>query len=135
MPSYQRYANAKPLNKAMMLWFFEKYFRSPSDGKDPLIDLTGAGNVRGIPPTTIITAEIDPLQSEGRRYADKLEAAGVPVTYKNFPGVTHEFIGMGAVLDKAKQAVALAGTELKRSFRTHISLTQPDTSRAGRPGR
>ena len=28
-PSYQENADAKPLNKAMMAWFFEKYLRSP----------------------------------------------------------------------------------------------------------
>jgi acetyl esterase/lipase len=45
------------------------------------------------PPATIITAEIDPLQSDGKRYADRLREAGVPVTFKNVEGVTHEFFG------------------------------------------
>lgn len=126
-PSYQKNANAKPLNRAMMSWFFEKYLRSPADADNPLISLTRAGNLRGLPPATIIAAEIDPLQSEGKRYAEQLQAAGVPVTYQNFSGVTHEFFGMGAVLDKAKQAVALAGNELKQSFAHRASSMQPGT--------
>ena len=44
----------------------------------------------------------------------------VPVTYKHFPGVAHEFFGMGAVLEKANR-LALAGSQLKQSFRTQAT--------------
>lgn len=115
--SYQENASAKPLNKPMMSWFFEKYLREPGDADNPLISLVRADDLKGLPPATIIGAEIDPLRSEGKRYADRLREAGVPVTYKLYDGVTHEFFGMGAVVDKAKQAVALAGQDLKASFR------------------
>lgn len=115
-PSYQENAKAKPLNKPMMAWFFEKYLKNPGEADNPLISLDQAKNLRGLPPATIITDEIDPLRSEGKRYADRLREAGVPVTYKNYEGVTHEFFGMGAVVDKAKQAVALAGMDLTNAF-------------------
>lgn len=115
-PSYQENAKAKPLNKAMMAWFFEKYLKNPGEAENPLISLDRVKNLRGLPPATIITDEIDPLRSEGKRYADRLREAGVPVTYKNYEGVTHEFFGMGAVVDKAKQAVALAGIDLMKAF-------------------
>ena len=61
----------------------------------------------------MITAEIDPLRSEGQTLAEKLKAAGVAVDYRNYDGVTHEFFGTGAVVDKAKQAVAQAGNGLR----------------------
>ena len=57
---------------------------------------------KGRPPATIIAAEIDPLRSEEMAYAEKLKAAGVPVTYQMYKGITHEFFGMGAVIDEAK---------------------------------
>ncbi len=113
--SYQKNANAKPLSKPLMAWFFDKYLRRPADGKDPMISLVQA-NLKGMPPTTIITAEIDPLMSEGRALADKLEADGVPVTYQNYDGVTHEFFGMATVLPEAKQAQQLAASELKKGL-------------------
>jgi acetyl esterase len=62
-----------------------------------------AANLNGLPPTTIITDEIDPLQSEGMMLADKLKAAGVTVNNKNYDGVTHEFFGMGAIVPQAKE--------------------------------
>ncbi|MBX3300575.1 MAG: alpha/beta hydrolase [Nitrospira sp.] len=115
-PSYRENAQAKPLDKPMMAWFFEKYLREPADGKNPWIDLVNAPNVSGLPSATIITADIDPLRSEGKRYADRLFDAGVPVMYRNFEGVTHEFFGMGAVVSEARQAVQLVADGMNWSF-------------------
>ena len=114
-PSYRENAEAKPLNKAMMQWFFEQYLRSPADGKNPLIDLVHA-NVKGLPGTTVIAAQIDPLRSEGKDLADRLKDAGVEVDYKNYEGSTHEFFGMGAVLDDAKAAQQQAAAGLQKGF-------------------
>jgi acetyl esterase/lipase len=115
-PSYQKNANAKPLSKPLMAWFFDKYLRTPADGKNPLISLVTAPNVKGLPAATVITASIDPLMSEGKTYADKLQAAGVPVKYRNFDGATHEFFGMGAVVPQAREAQDFAAGELKAAM-------------------
>lgn len=114
-PSFQEHADAKPLNKAMMEWFGKHELQSPQDKKDPRIDLLNA-NLKGLPSATIITAEIDPLRSGGKSLAEKLEAAGVEVDYKNYEGVTHEFFGMGAVLNEAKDATKLAARNLAKAF-------------------
>ena len=106
-PSYRENANAKPLDQPTMAWFFEKYLNQPRDGKNPWIDLVNAPNLSGLPSATIITAEIDPLRSEAMRYAQRLLDVGIPVTYSNFKGVTHDFFGMGAILGEARQAVRL----------------------------
>lgn len=113
--SYQEWANAKPLNKDMMGWFFDKYARTPDDAKDPRIDLTHA-KLDGLPKTTIVLAEIDPLHDDGMVLADKLKAAKVDVDTKTYEGVTHEFFGMGAVVSDAKDAEKWAAGRLKDSF-------------------
>ena len=115
-PSYQENANAKPLGKAGMQWFFSHYLKNPADGDNPRVSVVRAANFKGLPPTTVITAQIDPLRSEGEAYVKKLQDAGVDVRHQNYDGVAHEFFGMGAVVDKAKQAVQLAATRLKSSF-------------------
>jgi len=66
---------------------------------------------------TIIAAQIDPLVSDGKDYASKLSLAGNPVAYQFYPGVTHEFFGMGAVVDKATAAEQFGGARLAASFR------------------
>ncbi|RYD69369.1 MAG: alpha/beta hydrolase, partial [Sphingobacteriales bacterium] len=91
--SYKMYADAKPLNKAMMTWFTEKYLTTMIEAQNPKMSLVNA-NLKGLPPTTIITAEIDPLHDDGVMLANKLSAAGVKVNSRNYEGVTHEFFGM-----------------------------------------
>ena len=111
-PSYQQHAMAKPLSRAAMSWFFDHYLNTAQERWDPRINLVGA-NLRGLPPVTIINAEVDPLTSEGEMLAMKLRDAGNLVTNRTFKGTTHEFFGMGAVVDAAKHANAMAGSALK----------------------
>ncbi len=113
--SYIKYAAAKPLDKPMMKWFIDQTVSSPAQAADPRIALVRA-DLKGLPATTIIGAEIDPLQSEGKLLADKLKAAGVSVDYKLYNGVTHEFFGMATVVPAAKEAQAYAADALKKAF-------------------
>lgn len=112
-PSYAKNADAKPLNKPMMAWFFKHYAGDPAN---PYALPLKAASLKGLPPATIIAAEIDPLLSEGKTYADRLKKDGVTVSYQEYAGVTHEFFGMGAVVDKAKQAEQFAADALSKAF-------------------
>ena len=112
-PSYKKNAEAKPLNKAMMAWFFKHYAGDPAN---PYALPIKAASLKGLPPATIIGAEIDPLLSEGKTYAERLKKDGVAVSYKEYMGVTHEFFGMGAVVPKAKEAEQVAADALKKAF-------------------
>ncbi|MEO6365848.1 MAG: alpha/beta hydrolase fold domain-containing protein [Luteimonas sp.] len=115
-PSYIENANAKPLNKPMIEWFVKHYVGDAAKTADPRIALVKQPSLANLAPATIILAQIDPLRSDGEKYAEKLRAAGVPVTVQTYDGVTHEFFGMGAVVDKAKQAQQLAGEQLRKAF-------------------
>lgn len=114
--SYIKYANAKPLGKSLMQWFFINYLESPSQANDLSIGLVNTF-LMDLPPTLIIAAEIDPLQTEGKLLADKMQAAGVNTTYKLYIGVTHEFFGMAAIIPEAKAAQALAAEQLKNALK------------------
>ena len=103
--SYDETTNAKPLNRADIKWYVKHYTNGMDDLKDPRLDVVGRADLRGLPPTTIVAAEIDPLRSEDEALASKLQAAGVmDVQQQTFPGVTHEFFGMGTVVSQAKKA-------------------------------
>ncbi|MEO6459577.1 MAG: alpha/beta hydrolase [Bdellovibrionota bacterium] len=101
--SYLQFMNAKPLNRATMAWFFKYTLKTPEQASDSRLNLIAA-DLRDLPPTTLITAEIDPLNSEGRKLGSQLAAAGNSVKWRDYKGVTHEFFGMAAVIDEAKDA-------------------------------
>ncbi len=114
--SYKKYMDAKPLDKPMMMWFTKIYTNNMAEAKDPRLNLVGA-NLKGLPPFTIVNAEIDPLQSDGEALEAKLKAAGVKVDRKLYNGVTHEFFGMGALVPEAKEALTYAADQLKSAFK------------------
>ena len=110
--SYLKYADAIPLNRPMMLWFIAQATTSPMDSKDPRIDLVHA-DLKGLPPVTLINAEIDPLRDDGAQLEQALRNAGVSVERRLYSGVTHEFFGTAAVVQKAQEAQVYAGQRLK----------------------
>jgi acetyl esterase len=61
----------------------------------------------------VLTAGADPLRDEGDEYAKRLEEAGVPVTYRSFPGQFHGFFTMGKLLQQANVAAREIGDWLK----------------------
>ena len=115
-PSHQQNRDALPLNTASLIWFFDRYLPSAAQRSDPRFNLLGVASLAGLAPTTLISADIDPLRSEGRLYAESLSAAGVAVDWAKYEGVTHEFFGMGAVLDAARAAVQRVADGLKASY-------------------
>jgi acetyl esterase/lipase len=127
-PSYRDSAQARPLNKAMMAWFGDKVFSSPSQKQDPRVDLLGA-ELRVLPTVTLINAQIDPLRSDGDLLAQALKKANVSFKHQVFKGVTHEFFGMAPVVGNAKSAQRLAATELRQAFERsmRVSDKRPST--------
>ena len=114
-PSYVEFQDAKPLNRAMMNWFFHHTARNRSDWRNAPLDLVHA-RLQGLPPVTIVNAGIDPLLSDGAMLEAALQRAGVPVQRRVWDGATHEFFGMAAVVQDAKEAQAWAGQRLRRAF-------------------
>jgi acetyl esterase len=72
-----------------------------------------AKDLSGLPPAYVATAGFDPLRDEGKAYADKLDAAGVSVTYVNYPGMIHGFFSLRGLIPKAREAVAAAAAAVR----------------------
>ncbi len=115
-PSYTDQAEAKPLNAAMMKWFWGHYLNSMSEGEHVYASPLRAPDLTGLPPAIVITAELDPLRDEGEAYAQRLADAGVQVSTRRYAGVTHEFFGLGGAVGKAKEAVEFAVSNLRKAF-------------------
>jgi len=115
LPSKMDSANAKPLNTATLNWFAHYYARNMADLQDPRINLVAA-SLGGLPPTTIVNAQIDPLRSDGETLAEAMRTAGVAVEQRTFPGVTHEFFGLGKVVRGAQEAETYAVGRVRTAF-------------------
>jgi acetyl esterase len=114
--SYVDCVNARPLNKAMLGWFFDKTLNSSIDKTDPRLDIIHA-KLSLLPPVTIINAQIDPLRSDGTMLEEALKQANVKVTRNEYEGVTHDFFGAASVLPAAKKAQSFAAEQLKEAFK------------------
>lgn len=82
------------LELATMEWFFTHYL---SDGLLEADDVRASpyvGDLAGVAPALLVTAEFDPLRDEGEAYAAKLVAAGVAVDSVRYDGLVHGFIDM-----------------------------------------
>ena len=112
-PSMRENAEGYVLEKGTMDWFMGHYTSGGYDASDPRISPLLADDLSGLPPATVITAGFDPLRDEGKAYAVKLAAAGVPVKYINYEGMMHGFVNMAGVLDVGREAVADLANDAK----------------------
>ncbi|MDB4995184.1 MAG: Alpha/beta hydrolase [Myxococcaceae bacterium] len=103
------------LDKDTMRWFFQQTLKDPAQAADPRIDLLHA-KLEGLPPTTMLLAEIDPLRGDDETLALELRDASVPIEHWIDNGVTHDFFGTGAVVDRAQDAMKHGAAGLKRGF-------------------
>ena len=113
-PSMTENGRSRPLTRATVDWAQDLY--APKDLRDPRINLAARTDLAGLPPTTIILAQIDPLRSGGETLAANLTAAGIPNQARLFPGTTHDFFSLGAQVPEADAAEAYAAERLKTAF-------------------
>jgi acetyl esterase len=101
------------LTHSVILWFRDHYLNGAADVHDWRASPARASTLIGLPPAYVLTAGADPLRDEGDDYAHRLTEAGVPVTYRHFPGQFHGFFTMGKLLQQANVAASEIGVWLK----------------------
>src|SRR6185436_12393256 len=86
-------------------------------GTEPDASPLRAGDLSAAPPAYIAVAGHDVLHDEGIAYARALEAAGVPVTLRDFADMAHGFIRWGGVVDRTRELVADLGAFARETLR------------------
>ena len=81
------------------------HYLQDADPRDPRCSPLFAPNLSGLPPTVVVTAELDPLRDDGETYAASLARAGVPVAARRFDAMVHGFTGMPALTPVADEAL------------------------------
>jgi acetyl esterase len=72
----------------------------------------------------VITAGFDPLQDEGRAYAEKLKASGVPVTHSHYEGMLHGFMTQPRFIDRCREALEECAGRLRAVFDSGEPVTE-----------
>lgn len=87
--SYQEMAHAPGLTTADVA-YYRAILKAPADEPvaHPLLEV----DFSGLPPAYITVAHFDPLRDDGRRYAGRLAAAGVTVTFREEPQMVHAWL-------------------------------------------
>ncbi|KAK3317150.1 alpha beta hydrolase fold-3 domain-containing protein [Cercophora scortea] len=113
------FAPVLPLSR--LVWFYrlwlgaerEVWRRNAEDWRaSPIV----ADNHGGLPPASILVAEVDPLRSEGVAYHEKLLAAGTRSEIKMYTGCGHTFSHWGGQLIKGQECVDDAVAALRDAF-------------------
>lgn len=104
------------LTREAMAWYWKQYLNSEADSHNSYAVPIREKDLSGLPDATIITAEFDPLRDEAEAYAKRLEESGTKTTCTRYEGMIHGFFGMSESINKTKDAMNQAATELKISF-------------------
>ena len=110
------YGHGYLLEREHLDWFFERYLHDLGQRNDWRFAPMFAPDLRGVAPAWMGLAGCDLLHDEGALYAERLRQAGVPVTLREWPGVTHDFIRMGRALPQAGQAIRSAADALQQAL-------------------
>jgi acetyl esterase len=98
------------LTDELMEWYAGHFLPEGSDATDPLRSPIFSPDLAKSAAALVITAGFDPLRDEGEAYAEALQAAGVPVLARRFPGLFHGFVNsVGASPSSRDALIEVAG--------------------------
>lgn len=103
------------LERDELQWHQDNYLSDAAAATDPRVDILSA-DLAGLPETTVLLAECDPIRPQGELIAEALTAAGVPTLTHLTPGMVHGFFGLDEVFPSATEAMTLAGERLARAL-------------------
>ena len=119
--SYELFSEGYFLTEAHMDWYREHYL--PTEGAEaaahnPLVSplLAPEDSLTGLPPAHVAVSGFDVLRDEGLAYAERLRAAGVPVTVQLVEGHIHAFVNATGVGKLSSRALAESVSYLGRGL-------------------
>ncbi|HCH3381078.1 TPA: alpha/beta hydrolase [Vibrio parahaemolyticus] len=111
--SYRENGSDYIITANMLLSGFELYANCSSrEIAEPELNLL-SGDFSGLPITTIITAEFDPLRDEGEHLYKLMLSQGVDAYCERYLGVIHGFFQLSGVCNSAKRCIAAISNQIK----------------------
>ena len=94
-PSVKENGEGHMLTAAKMEEYLGLYEKNGEDRKNPYFAPLLETDLKGLPDTLILTAELDPLRDEGEEYARRLSAAGSNVVCHRIKKAFHGYFALG----------------------------------------
>jgi acetyl esterase len=91
-PSYGEHANAPMLRAEDCAHYRAIYAGGEIPRSDPEFAPLAATHFDQMPPTFVMTADIDPLRDDGRMFMERIAAAGGQAVWRNEPQLVHGFL-------------------------------------------
>jgi len=109
--SWKEFGEGYLLRPDHLRWALEQY--APGvPATDPRLSPLLAEDLSNLPPALVISAEYDPLRDDGRRYAARLEEAGVPTRYVEVEGLIHHAVAVPKAIPSAVPALERIAGEI-----------------------
>jgi len=105
--SYVRHAEAPMLTVRDIEFYKDIRTRGVDFSDDPTFSPLAATDFAGLPPTVVISAECDPLSSDGEAYRDRILGAGGKAWWHEETGLVHGYL-------RARHSVARARESFSR---------------------
>ncbi|QKC80953.1 alpha/beta hydrolase [Mesorhizobium sp. NZP2077] len=102
--SYVEHANAPLLSVGDIAFYRDVRSAKRQLPDDPTFSPLRDSDFSGLPPTVIITAECDPLSSDGETYRDRIVAAGGKAWWHEEPRLVHSFLRARTTVPAAAEA-------------------------------
>jgi acetyl esterase len=100
-----------------MAWFASLYLTDVErQVGDPKVSPLAARDLQGLPPALVVTSGCDPLRDEGKAYADRLAAAGVPVEYHCVEGTIHACMSFAGAIPAGLEMLTLVASRLQAAL-------------------
>ena len=115
-PSTSAYTDVPPFKAASLAALWDVYFTDPLAAGVPRYASPIHGELSGLAPAYVETAEFDVLHDQGHAYAQALIASGVDVVHNDIKGAVHGFDLLAAGSEVSKAAVQSRIQFLRRIF-------------------
>lgn len=103
-PSIERNGKGYLLEKETVFWFRQQYTPRKEDQCKPDVSPCHEEDFTNLAPAFILTAQLDPLLDDGRKYYEQLKSAGNRAAYKEYPQLIHGFFNIPGVSKDAMRA-------------------------------
>ncbi len=127
--SYTENADAPVLTRDQMSNFWDQYLARDEDRVNPYASPRHAATLAGLPPSVVVTTELDPLRDEGESYAERLRADGVATMGLRYADQVHGFLAVNGNFRDSRDVVARVGQVVRTVFDDPPSLEDPEWSR------